>query len=148
MTVTPPKSPREDPSQPGLSHHASSPPPEDTQALSQFVYPPRAFADEVEDEDAEGVWGYLLPLDEKGNGPLVLRKRDGCDNACELGTKPKTKTGKEARSSKNAQSPGGFLVGRHPECGKWPVLGERARSRSDRQQTAFWKFLRFQTVTS
>ncbi|KAJ5348146.1 uncharacterized protein N7506_001399 [Penicillium brevicompactum] len=118
VTATPPRSPHEHPSQPGLSHNASSPPPEDTQALSQFVYPPRAFADEVEDEDAEGVWGYLLPLDEKGNGPLVLRKRDGCDNACDLDnkTKPKTKSGKEPQSSKKAQSPGGFLVGRHPEC--------------------------------
>ncbi|KAI2935591.1 hypothetical protein CBS147321_8926 [Aspergillus niger] len=58
---------------------ASSSPPSDTQALSQFVYPPRAFADEVEDEAAEGVWGYLLPLDDKVRRPLVLRKRGGCE---------------------------------------------------------------------
>ncbi|GAT20522.1 serine/threonine-protein kinase Chk2 [Aspergillus luchuensis] len=57
----------------------SSSPPSDTQALSQFVYPPRAFADEVEDEAAEGVWGYLLPLDDKVRRPLVLRKRGGCE---------------------------------------------------------------------
>lgn len=111
-TATPPESPRKDrqhsPSQPQLSHAVSSPP-EDTQALSQFVYPPRAFADEVEDEAAEGVWGYLLPLDEHGKGPLVLRKRNQCGDD---GNSPNVKSGK------NAQSPGGFLVGRHPECGK------------------------------
>ncbi|CAG8926306.1 unnamed protein product [Penicillium salamii] len=116
VTVTPPESPHEQSSQPHLSQHDSSPPPEDTQALSQFVYPPRAFADEVEDEDAEGVWGYLLPLDEKGNGPLVLRKRDGCDKACGPESDAKTKAGKAPQKSKQMQSPGGFLVGRHPEC--------------------------------
>lgn len=78
------------------------------------MYPPRAFADDVKDEDAEGVWGYLLPLDENGNGPLVLRKRDGCDN--DDGT-AKSK-GKKPPKPKSAKSPGGFLVGRHPECGK------------------------------
>ncbi|KAJ5193018.1 hypothetical protein N7449_009160 [Penicillium cf. viridicatum] len=117
LTVTPPESPRDThqqiPSQPELSHATSSPPAlEDTQALSQFVYPPRAFADDVKDEDAEGVWGYLLPLDENGNGPLVLRKRDDCDE--DDGT-AKAK-GKKAQKSKSAKSPGGFLVGRHPEC--------------------------------
>ncbi|KAJ5922686.1 hypothetical protein N7516_010389, partial [Penicillium verrucosum] len=112
LTVTPPESPRDShqqiSSQPELSHATSSQPAlEDTQALSQFLYPPRAFADDVKDEDAEGVWGYLLPLDENGNGPLVLRKRDD-DTA-------KAK-GKKAQKSKSAKSPGGFLVGRHPEC--------------------------------
>ncbi|KAJ6009807.1 hypothetical protein N7522_004823 [Penicillium canescens] len=81
VTATPPESPHKgrqhSPSQPELSYAVSSPP-QDTQALSQFVYPPRAFADEVEDEDAEGVWGYLLPLDEHGKGPLVLKKRTQC----------------------------------------------------------------------
>lgn len=98
-----------------MSHAISSPPAfEDTQALSQFVYPPRAFADDVKDEDAEGVWGYLLPLDENGNGPLVLRKRDDCDD----GDSTAKANGGKAQKSKSAKSPGGFLVGRHPECGK------------------------------
>lgn len=114
LTVTPPESPRDShqqiSSQSELSHATSSQPAlEDTQALSQFVYPPRAFADDVKDEDAEGVWGYLLPLDENGNGPLVLRKRDD---------DPAKAKGKKAQKSKSAKSPGGFLVGRHPECGK------------------------------
>lgn len=79
------------------------------------MYPPRAFADEVEDEDAEGVWGYLLPLGEHGKGPLVLKKRTQCGDD---GSPAKVKSGKKNELCKNAQSPGGFLVGRHPECGK------------------------------
>ncbi|KAE8378245.1 serine/threonine protein kinase chk2 [Aspergillus bertholletiae] len=99
-----------------------SSPPGDTQAQSQFVYPPRAFADEVEDEAAEGVWGYLIPLDEKVRRPLVLRRRDSCKSHAH--TKSKDKTGKAARrqdklsETKQAKNhpPGGYLIGRHPEC--------------------------------
>ncbi|KAE8326811.1 cytochrome P450 [Aspergillus sergii] len=99
-----------------------SSPPGDTQAQSQFVYPPRAFADEVEDEAAEGVWGYLIPLDEKVRRPLVLRKRDSCEGHADV--KSKGKTGKATRrqdkSSEDKQAkshpPGGYLIGRHPEC--------------------------------
>ncbi|BAE60238.1 unnamed protein product [Aspergillus oryzae RIB40] len=99
-----------------------SSPPGDTQAQSQFVYPPRAFADEVEDEAAEGVWGYLIPLDEKVRRPLVLRKRDSCEGHADA--KSKGKAGKATRrqdkSSEDKQAkihpPGGYLVGRHPEC--------------------------------
>ncbi|GMF75224.1 unnamed protein product [Aspergillus oryzae] len=102
-----------------------SSPPGDTQAQSQFVYPPRAFADEVEDEAAEGVWGYLIPLDEKVRRPLVLRKRDSCEGHADA--KSKGKAGKATRrqdkSSEDKQAkihpPGGYLVGRHPECGKY-----------------------------
>ncbi|RJE23273.1 serine threonine-protein kinase Chk2 [Aspergillus sclerotialis] len=99
---------------------ASSSPPGDTQAFSQFVYPPRAFADEVENEAAEGVWGYLIPLNDKIKHALVLRKRDGCRNR--LG---RAKDGKDAlrqtRDSKDKPShdqgpPSGYLIGRHPEC--------------------------------
>jgi serine/threonine-protein kinase Chk2 len=57
-------------------------------------------------------------MDEKGNGPLVLRKRDACDNDCAKDSKTKGKAESKPQSSKDAQSPGGFLVGRHPECGK------------------------------
>ncbi|KAE8349415.1 cytochrome P450 [Aspergillus coremiiformis] len=99
-----------------------SSPPGDTQALSQFVYPPRAFADEVEDETAEGVWGYLIPLDEKVRKPLVLRKRDGCEGHTDA--KAKGKPGKvtqrqdEFSGNKQPKSHprGGYLIGRHPEC--------------------------------
>ncbi|KAJ5408238.1 putative serine/threonine-protein kinase fhkC [Penicillium cosmopolitanum] len=97
LTATPPDSPSQN-----LESQAVSSPPGDTQALSQFVYPPRAFADEVDDESAEGVWGYLLPLDDNVSDPFVLKKRDSCN-------------GRE-RAPKKGQAPGGYLVGRHPEC--------------------------------
>lgn len=86
--------------------------PGDTQPFSQFVYPPRAFADEVEDEAAEGVWGYLLPLNEKSGKALVLRKRDNCC-AADGSTRKNTKQGK----NKPTLPPGGYLIGRHRECG-------------------------------
>src|SRR5436190_8678185 len=83
-TVTPPEG---RPSQ--LRHHSPvsaetmmpfSSPPGDTQALSQFVYPPRALADDVEDEAAEGVWGYLIPLDARFGNALVLKRRENCSS--------------------------------------------------------------------
>src|SRR5947207_4350629 len=55
----------------------SSPPP-DTQAFSQYVYQTQNLSNEVKDEEEEGVWGYLLPLDNKFGKTLVLRKRDAC----------------------------------------------------------------------
>ncbi|PWY67666.1 Pkinase-domain-containing protein [Aspergillus eucalypticola CBS 122712] len=98
----------------------SSSPPSDTQALSQFVYPPRAFADEVEDEAAEGVWGYLLPLDDKVRRPLVLRKRGGCEERKSAASTTNSKKGSAKTSagsvSKQKNSPSGYLIGRHPEC--------------------------------
>lgn len=105
VTATPPDSPSH---APDFSQNVSSPP-GDTQALSQFVYPPRAFADEVDDESAEGVWGYLLPLDDNVSEPFVLKKRDNC---AERDRKSK---------SRNGQAPGGYLIGRHPECGKHSI---------------------------
>src|ERR1700761_5942113 len=54
-------------------------PPTDTQTqpFSQFL-PPLAWAYEVEDEEAEGVWGYLIPTDTRGGEPLVMRQRSAC----------------------------------------------------------------------
>jgi serine/threonine-protein kinase Chk2 len=120
VTATPPGSPshprQQSPNHAEFSQGLSSPP-GDTQALSQFVYPPRAFADEVEDESAEGVWGYLIPLDDKVSGAFVLKKRDGCAGRDET---PKDKSTKRslARKQGNNRAPGGYLVGRHPECGQ------------------------------
>jgi len=87
--------------------------PEDTQAFSQFVYPPRAFADEVEDEKAEGVWGYLIPLDDAVQSALPLTKRDSCEGPRNKGDKGQGRNGK-----KGICRPGGYLIGRHPECGR------------------------------
>lgn len=123
-TATPPRASSQahhrTPSNPEQPEACSSP--GDTQALSQFVYPPRAFADEVGDEAAEGVWGYLIPLNDKVRHALVLRKRDGCRDRA-----GKTKPGKntqwqtkdfKGKSSDDLGPPGGYLIGRHPECGK------------------------------
>lgn len=108
-----------------------SSPPGDTQALSQFVYPPRAFADDVEDEAAEGVWGYLIPLDDRAGHALVLKKRNSCDSgSCgqtdreatsspSRSAKKQSKTYKKPEVAKSpAYPPSGYLIGRHPECGK------------------------------
>nr|XP_026608417.1 hypothetical protein DSM5745_00556 [Aspergillus mulundensis]RDW93234.1 hypothetical protein DSM5745_00556 [Aspergillus mulundensis] len=114
VTATPPSQVRlRSPSSSDI-HQAPSSPPGDTQALSQFVYPPRAFADEVEDEAAEGVWGYLIPLDDKVRDALVLRKRDGC---LDTGSKSISQKGsrKQFKNSTHRR-PGGYLIGRHPEC--------------------------------
>jgi serine/threonine-protein kinase Chk2 len=104
-----------------------SSPPGDTQALSQFVYPPRALADDVEDEAAEGVWGYLIPLDARFGNALVLKRRENCSSpALEVishrngtsRTKRPKKNDSLGRAKEQIGSPGGYLIGRHSECGK------------------------------
>ncbi|KAL3493133.1 lanosterol 14-alpha-demethylase [Aspergillus germanicus] len=119
VTATPPsQAGLRSPSNSDIYQPLSSPP-GDTQAFSQFVYPPRAFADDVEDEAAEGVWGYLIPLDDKVRDSLVLRKRDGCEDGTS-GSKSSTKKASQKRSKSlteaHSRRPGGYLVGRHPEC--------------------------------
>lgn len=132
-TATPPEG---RPSQ--IRHHSpvSSPqlqpfssPPSDTQPLSQFVYPPHTNA--IENEEAEGIWGYLLPLDARFGEKLILKKRNACpapiDNlavasAC---ARPEKVKGDPAKGEKSYESvkrkrgfpAGGYLIGRHPECG-------------------------------
>jgi serine/threonine-protein kinase Chk2 len=135
-TATPPegrpsqinhRTPERSPSQrPGVSS-----PPQDTQPFSQFVFPNQDISDEVQDEEEEGVWGYLLPLDAKYGKSLVLRKRSACplsDAANDMG---KAKSGKATKSGKSFRheeekyentkvkgvASGGYLIGRHPECG-------------------------------
>lgn len=120
VTATPPDSPihhrQQSPNHAEFPQGLSSPP-GDTQALSQFVYPPRAFADEVDDESAEGVWGYLIPLDDKVSSAFVLKKRDNCAGRDEVS---KDKSAKKSLVPKpgNNRTTGGYLVGRHPECGQ------------------------------
>ena len=111
---------------------ALSSPPQDTQPLSQFVDRHPAASDDVEDEVQEGVWGYLVPLDPKyGDKPLVLKKRNACPlpdtvestaKGVDKSTKGKAtalkdEEGYEKTKSKGNAS-GGYLIGRHPECGK------------------------------
>ena len=110
-----------------------SSPPNETQALSQFVFPPSDLSHEVTDEEAEGVWGYLIPLNSRCGEPLVLRNRAMCPAT--PGTTGPGKGKRQPRQSKgNISTPckevesfetdgagglptGGYLVGRHPECG-------------------------------
>lgn len=103
-----------------------SSPPGDTQAFSQFVYPPRTLANDVEDEVDDGVWGYLIPLDDKFGDSLVLRKRDSCNSPVvgSLGNKTSSSKSKKGKGAVNLgkikqqeDHPGGYLIGRHPECG-------------------------------
>ena len=70
----------------------------------------------MDDEAAEGVWGYLLPLSDGVRGALVLKKRGDCsDHSCENSS---TKSEKNTQQQTRKRAPGGYLVGRHPECGK------------------------------
>ena len=105
-------------------------PPQDTQPFSQFITP-APYRYEVDDEEGEGVWGYLIPLDHnaKDNSTLVLKRRTACplpqdrlkprDGNKRVSKKEYTKQEEEFEKSKTKEVPsGGFLLGRHPECGK------------------------------
>ncbi|KAI9714054.1 MAG: hypothetical protein M1812_006501 [Candelaria pacifica] len=135
-TVTPPEG---RPSQIRHRTPISSPPPQglysppsDTQPLSQFIYPPEALSDEVEDEEAEGVWGYLLPLDSKFGATLVLKRRTACPvpsrdgfgkgsgsrngGGASEGNKLEKEEEDFEQSKEKGIPAGGYLIGRHPEC--------------------------------
>ena len=107
----------------------------DTQAFSQFVGPPKSFSHEVEDEDAEGVWGYLVPIDNVFGDTLVLKTRSACpapfpntDFGKGTDKRAKAQTGVEhygleekeyeEEKMRSGFPSGGYLIGRHPECGK------------------------------
>ena len=113
--------------------HGISSPPQDTQAFSQFVYPTAALSEDVKDEAEEGVWGYLLPLDQKYGKSLVMKKRNACPLPDGLGNFGKGENrlstngkGKDFAKEEDAYeqtkfkgiASGGYLIGRHPECGK------------------------------
>lgn len=109
-----------------------SPPPQDTQAFSQgfsqSLDPNEPYSKEVKDEVKEGVWGYLFPLNTAYGGKcVVLRKRGVCPKTDTVAEAVPKKKGKKAlqneelsfEQKKIADIPsGGYLIGRHPECGK------------------------------
>lgn len=117
------------------SHYTQglSSPPSDTQAFSQLLDPSGVRSYEVEDEEAEGVWGYLVPIDPVFGDRLVLRTRGACpapfpNSHFGKGTKRgKAQTEKanlvEEEKQYEAEKhnigfPGsGYLIGRHIECG-------------------------------
>jgi serine/threonine-protein kinase CHEK2 len=133
--ATPDPSPMQ-PSQQKFSGLSS--PPGDTQPFSQFL-PPAPISYEVEDEEAEGVWGYLVPVTGVSE-PVVLRQREACPvPAAETGgTNGKQRVGKKHWRKKEEQyekdkdlkgtPAGGYLIGRHPECDciiKSPTVSNR-----------------------
>lgn len=108
--------------------YALSSPPQDTQTLSQFIYPPRDIEADLDDED--GKWGYLFPTTGAGHR-LVLRRRAFCPaptKPLEIGRRtvkskrhgPQELVEDEAeyeQEKMNVGFPsGGYLIGRHPEC--------------------------------
>ncbi|KAF2655402.1 Pkinase-domain-containing protein [Lophiostoma macrostomum CBS 122681] len=130
-TATPPSQLPGDPTRQVRSPRGQtglSSPPSDTQPFSQFSYPPHNRSYAVDDEEGEGVWGYLVPLDYGSGDPLVLRRRTACPVPSSLVGKT---SGKERVSTKeyerqeekyesekvkNGVTAGGYLIGRHPEC--------------------------------
>ena len=118
------------------AHHTQglSSPPSDTQAFSQLLNPAGLRSYEVEDEEAEGVWGYLVPVDPIFGDPLVCRARAACpapypNSNFGKGTKHRGKAQMEkgsliqeekqyeAEKLKFGFPGGGYLIGRHIECG-------------------------------
>lgn len=112
---------------------ALSSPPQDTQPVSQFTNM-GDIHDEFEDDADEGVWGYLQAWDAQyGDRPIVLKKRCACPESDSLeaatakepgnanGGTPKAVREEEAyeRTKIKGVAAGGYLIGRHPECGKF-----------------------------
>ena len=93
------------------------------------MYPPKSktVSYEVEDEVAEGVWGYLVPVTHMDD-VLVLRDRNTCGGRDNLMKqvpdksvgKTELKKSEENFEMKKVQGipAGGYLIGRHPECGE------------------------------
>lgn len=121
-----------------------SSPPGDTQAFSQLAEPQAALSDEVEDEAKEGVFGYLFPLDTKYGGRcLVMRERSCCPlpetvakatpaASKKKGPKALIEQEKTFEKDQNGLSSGGYLIGRHPECGEFLPRPASASMRASR----------------
>lgn len=103
-----------------------SPPLQDTQTqpFSQFL-PPLALDYEVEDEEEEGVWGYMVPTDKNSGEPLVLKSRSACPMPDMPSKKEKKRVAKDEYENQEQMfeatkitgfSSSGYLIGRHPEC--------------------------------
>lgn len=77
------------------------------------------------------MWGYLVPLDGQSGDVLVLRRREACP-VPESIIGPKSGTEKVSKHEYHVQeeeyekekaekgvTAGGYLIGRHRECGKF-----------------------------
>ena len=131
-----PRTPSQPTSSPDTGRQASglNSPPADTQPFSQFVLPSQSLSSEVFDEEKEGVWGYLLPVEGAFDETLVLRKRTACPTpyakdefgttgcgrargATNLASFDKEEENYENSRAQSGPPSGGYLIGRHPECG-------------------------------
>ena len=85
----------------------------------------------MQDEEAESVWGYLVPLDGNSDDTLVLKHRTACpqpkykktggklDGRRKISKDTYEQQELEYEKQKIEDSPSrGYLIGRHPECGK------------------------------
>lgn len=108
---------------------AFSSPPQDTQAFpSQVVDANEPYSKEVKDEVKEGVWGYLFPLNTIYGGKcVVMKRRAACPMPDNVEDAVPKKRGKKALKKEEISfeqkkisgvPSGGYLIGRHPECGK------------------------------
>jgi serine/threonine-protein kinase Chk2 len=89
-----------------------------TQPFSQVIYPPPTISYEVDDEETDDVWGYLVPADAASDkyGILVLKERQSCEK--EAAPSQTTKGRGKRAAKKEVVHSRGYLAGRHPECGK------------------------------
>jgi serine/threonine-protein kinase CHEK2 len=137
-TVTPPS---ENPTdiQQLMSPHPNDPPfgsqnygdMSQTQRFSQGMTQIPTSAYEVPNEEQEGVWGYLVPVDGRLGffEPVVLKDRHACTPS-NPDTKENTKVSKHTytkqeeniEKSEKCKPAKGYLIGRHPECGKSSLL--------------------------
>ncbi|KAH7131988.1 kinase-like domain-containing protein [Dendryphion nanum] len=129
-TATPPSQLQSDPTKPRSPRgpNGLSSPPTDTQPFSQFNYPPKNRSYAVEDEEGEGVWGYLVPLEDQSNDTLVLRHRAACPMPSSVVGKvngkskvPRKEFQRQEERFEELKAEGnkaasGYLIGRHPEC--------------------------------
>ncbi|EGE01381.1 CAMK/RAD53 protein kinase [Trichophyton equinum CBS 127.97] len=123
-TVSPPEG-RRNQAPRGQSPDESSYP---TQGFSQ--YPPIQSIDDVEDEVAQGIWGYLTPLDNNFGGQLVLKKRDSTNTTPVIGAASDISTPESNASKRGTReiNRAGYLIGRHAECDfriKLPTISNR-----------------------
>jgi serine/threonine-protein kinase Chk2 len=90
-----------------------------TQPFSQVIYPPPTISYEVDDEETDDVWGYLVPVDAASDqyGILVLKERQSCEKDDPSASKGSKRQEKD-KSEKEPAHSRGYLVGRHPECGE------------------------------
>lgn len=104
-------------------------PRDDTQPFSQAAQLRKLPDYEVDDEVGEGVWGYLIPLDDRFGKTLVLRTRAACPVSKNTLNSDGTRSvgqdelmeeeAKYEETKKDGLASAGYLIGRHPECGEW-----------------------------